>query len=221
MLILTALLVLLTAVYAWLTYRILHANRSAVAASRDAVFAMREQTVALYRPYVTVTTFAGPEDQTGTLYLRVTNTGQSAAENMELQLDRSFHVGREQPGGFDLAQAGAFTRPIQTFAPRSELTFLLGSHGDIFGKNGRQQDPLTPWEFNISARYSFLGKPIAEEITAVDLRYYELSIPPHDASVRELQRIRRAVSRLHLEVQRLTTELRRTRTSKARSSDES
>lgn len=201
MLLLTGFLVLLTAVYAWLTYRMLQASREAVAVSRDAVATMREQTAALYRPYITVTTFSAPEDRI--LYLRISNTGQSTAENLQLKLDRSFHVGRGQSAEFDLAEAGAFTRLIQSFPPGAELNFLLGGHDDLFGRDGKEEHPLSPWSFTISAQYSSLGKPLPEENTTVDLRQYQRSIPPSDTTVRELRHIRKAILEARTELRRL------------------
>ena len=67
---LTLALVVVTAFYAWATFRILRANEGVVAA-------MREQTEALLRPYIVVS--ASPRVGTTLLCLEVRNTGRSPA----------------------------------------------------------------------------------------------------------------------------------------------
>ncbi len=80
---LTAALVFITAFYAYLTHRIAKANRQVVQV-------MREQSEALTRPYVTVAAVAQPGSPA--LYLRISNTGKTAAEQLRLELDRDFYM---------------------------------------------------------------------------------------------------------------------------------
>src|SRR5947208_11651912 len=78
---LTALLVFVTAIYAYLTHKMAKASDASVQAVRD-------QSEAMLRPYVTVSPFVRPH--TPFLYLRVENSGRTGAENLRLTIDRDF-----------------------------------------------------------------------------------------------------------------------------------
>ena len=84
---LTAALVIITAIYAWTTFRILRANESVVAA-------MQDQTVAQLRPYISVSVV--PRIGTTLLSLEVINSGRSAATNVRLSMDRDFYAHAER-----------------------------------------------------------------------------------------------------------------------------
>ena len=69
---LTAILVFVTAIYAYLTHKMAKASEASVQT-------MQEQSEAMFRPYVTVSPFIRPH--TTVLYLRIENTGKAAAES--------------------------------------------------------------------------------------------------------------------------------------------
>lgn len=105
---LTALLVIITAVYVILTHHIAQANRASVAA-------IREQTSALNRPYLVVNAIL-QKDLTN-LYLRIANLGRTAATNLHLSLDRDFYrAGRTDDPSMNLGNAAALKSPIRTFS---------------------------------------------------------------------------------------------------------
>jgi len=117
---LTFLLVVLTAVYAYLTYRIMSANRAAVDT-------MRAQIVASVRPYVyfdLVTT--GPLIE-GVL----TNTGVSAAYDVTVSLRPAVQVhirGAAQ-------QSSLIGKPITLLPPQKEMREFLGSFAELESGN--------------------------------------------------------------------------------------
>jgi hypothetical protein len=78
---LTGILVFITAIYSYLTYKMAKASEASVQA-------MREQSEAMLRPYVTISPYVRPH--TTVLYLRIENAGRSAAENLRLSMDKDF-----------------------------------------------------------------------------------------------------------------------------------
>jgi len=92
---LTAVLIGITAWYAWLT--------------RQTVDAMREQNDRLVRPYVSVRLIRDRIDY----ILVVENDGRTPAENLRLDIDREFHcLGNSD---FPLSEETLFSEGISTF----------------------------------------------------------------------------------------------------------
>lgn len=176
--------VLLTAIFAGLTFFILRANRAAVAAMRDQ---MADQN----RPYVCVTV----QVRLGTpvLQLLIRNVGRSPAENLRLHIDRDFYQFGERSKARNLAEHSAFTKPIDCLPPMSELLFDLGMGFKIFAADA---DPaVCPPTFVVSAEYGH-GKSTYSEKTHVDLRPYMGTSVPHHPVVEELQRVRKSIDKL-------------------------
>ena len=118
--ILTGLLVVLTGVYAFLTYRIMAVNREAVAA-------MRAQIVASVRPYVyfeIVTT--GPLVE-GVLR----NTGVSAAYDVTVSLQPTVQV-HIRGSAQDSSLIG---KPLSLIPPQKEIREFLGSFEELENGN--------------------------------------------------------------------------------------
>ena len=176
--------VLLTAMFAGLTFFILRANRAAVGA-------MREQMADQNRPFVAVTV----QVRMGTpvIQLLIRNVGRSPAQNLRLRLDRDFFQFGEQAESRNLAKQSAFSQSIDCLPPMSELLFDLGMGFEIF-KSGA--DPtICPHTFQVSAEYEY-GKNKYSEKTHVDLRpYIGTSVPRHPV-VEELERIRKSIDNL-------------------------
>lgn len=176
--------VLLTAMFAGLTFFILRANRAAVGA-------MREQMADQNRPFVSVSV----QVRMGTpvIQLLVRNVGRSPAQNLRLRLDRDFFQFGERGEGRNLAKQSAFSQPIDCLPPMSELLFDLGMGFKIFESGA---DPTTcPHTFEVSADYE-CGKSKYMEKTNVDLRPYLGTSVPHHPVVDELERVRKSIDNL-------------------------
>jgi hypothetical protein len=182
---LTAILVVITGVYAYLTHRIAKATEASVAA-------INRQSEASLRPYITVAPFVRPKALF--LYLRIANNGRTAADNLRLTLDHDFFQwGKKDHPERNLRTQSAFTHPIDSFAPGAELLFALGQGWVLFGADA---DPTsTPLQFNVMAAYEFFGKEV-EETTHVDLRPFLGSEGEADPLVEELERIRKELEKL-------------------------
>lgn len=181
---LTALLVLVTGIYAWVTYRILKANERVVEA-------MREQSEAVYRPYVIVTPFLEPDNPI--FYLRIANLGKTAATDLRLALDRSFFRFGERSERNDLASFAAFNHPIDSLPPDSEMVFSLAQSFVVFAEGA---DPTTcPTTFTVTARYKF-GARHVEERHIIDLKPYVNADVPEDPVIRKLKAINDSIGKL-------------------------
>lgn len=182
--ILTAILVVITAFYAWVTFRILRANERAVEA-------VREQSEAAYRPYVTVGVHVEPDNRI--FYLRIANLGKTSAMNLRLAIDRSFYKFGERSEGHDLATLTAFNKPIDSFPPSSEITFNLAQGFVVFAKDA---DPaVCPTKFTVTATYEFGGRKV-EESHNIDLTPYLNADVPQEAVIRKLKAIDDSIGKL-------------------------
>ena len=104
--ILTGALVLITGFYAWATYKILKANERVVEV-------MHEQAEAVTRPYVAVSALL--ETDNPIFYLRIANTGKTAATDLKLNLDKPFYRFAEKNEEKNLADYSAFKDMITSF----------------------------------------------------------------------------------------------------------
>ena len=174
---LTAILVIITAIYAYLTHRIAKASE--------------ESVEAMARPYVTVAPYIRPH--TPILYLRIENSGRTGAQNVRLTLDRDFfQFGENDRAEKNLRTRSAFTAPIDTLAPGHQLNFALGQGWVIFGENARPE--ITPPQFNVTAEYEYRGRNIVE-VNRIDLRPYLGSEGERDPMVEELEQIRKEIEK--------------------------
>ncbi len=181
---LTALLVVITGFYAWVTYRIQKANEHVVEA-------MREQSELIYCPYVTVAPFVEPGNKV--FYLRIVNLGKTAASDLRLAIDRSFFMFGKRTEQYDLATYSAFNQPIDSLPPDSEIIFGLGLSFDIFAEDA---DPTTcPTTFTITATYKFGSKQV-EERHFIDLRPYRNAEAYQDPLIRRLTEINKSIGEL-------------------------
>lgn len=176
--------VLLTAIFAGLTFLILRANRAAVGA-------MREQMADQNRPFVAVTV----QVRMGTpvIQLLIKNVGRSPAQHLRLRLDRDFFQFGEQGESRNLAKHSAFSQSIDCLPPMSELLFDLGMGFEIFASG---VDPaICPHTFEVLAEYEY-GKNKYSEKTHVDLRPYMGTSVPRHPIVEELERVRKSIDNL-------------------------
>jgi len=184
--ILTAVLVIITGFYAWATFRILRANEKVVSV-------MERQAVAMVRPYITVAPFVLPG--TPLISLKIANSGQSAARNLRMTMDRDFYKFAEKQEGKNIATFVAFQQPIDMLAPGAELIFDLAQGFKIFVEDA--DEGIVPKVFTISASYEFPGGSV-EERNTIDLRPFMESTTPRDQVVTELQEIRKAIEKIKI-----------------------
>jgi len=181
---LTAILVLITGFYAWVTYQILKANQRVVEA-------MREQSEATYRPYVIVMPFLEPDNPI--FYLRVSNLGKTAANDLHLTMDQSFFKFGQRSAQNDLASFAAFNQTIDSLAPESAIVFGMAQGFVIFADGA---DPTTcPTTFTVTASYKFGSKQV-EERHVIDLRPYRQADVPQDPVIRKLKAISDSIDKL-------------------------
>jgi hypothetical protein len=180
--ILTGILVIVSAIYAYLTFRMAKASEASVEA-------VKQQSEAMLRPYISVSPFIRPHALF--LYLRVANTGRTGAQNLRLTIDRDFFQwGEAGKPDKNLRNQNAFSLPIDSLPPGAELLFALGQGWVLFGE--KANSAATPVQFSITATYEFFGKKV-EEINRIDLRPYVGTHGEHDPVVEELERIRKVL----------------------------
>jgi hypothetical protein len=181
---LTLALVVITALYAWATFRILRANEAVVTA-------MESQTEAQLRPYVVVS--VAPRIGTTLLFLEVQNTGRSPAIDLRLRMDKDFFPHAERREAENIAKLPAFTEPIKSLAPGSRLQFILGVGGTIFSAS--VDEALCPKVFSVSAQYQYAGHTYDEDNT-IDFRPMLHSAAMQDPVAEEVKRLREALEKL-------------------------
>ena len=186
---LTAVLVAITAFYAWATFRILQANEKVVSI-------MREQSEALSRPYISISTFLVPKSSV--VYLRIWNAGKIAAIKLRLELDRDFYKYGKAQEQYNLAGLSAFQNIIDCFPPNAELVFALAQGFVIFGSNSDSN--VTPPSFSIKATYSYSQKTVTET-TSVDLKPYLNSQPEPAPLLDRLEAIEKAIGKISVTAQ--------------------
>jgi len=176
--ILTAILVIITGIYVFFTFRILKANETIVEK-------MHEQQEAVYRPYISISPVIYPENPVA--FLKIKNTGLTAANNLRLNLDKDFFQFGEKREERNLKSHAAFKDQISSLVPGAEIYFYLAQTFVIFGK--KEGEDLTPHIFSISAEYEYLGKKVFEK-TTIDLCPYLGAANPHDPLVKQLKDIK-------------------------------
>jgi hypothetical protein len=183
--ILTMILVAITGVYAYLTYRMAQSSEASVEA-------MSQQHEMMSRPYITITPFVRPH--TTIICLRISNTGKSVAKNVLFTLDRDiFQYGEENLSYRNLQNKSVFQNPIDSLPPGIEISFALTD-----GKR-LPSDPNVPGafpvKFTISASYEFFAKTVREE-HHIDLGGFHGSEIVRNPVVEELERIRKQLTQM-------------------------
>lgn len=177
----TIILAIITGIYAYLTYRMANAAEASVEA-------MQSQNEALTRPYITVAPFVRPH--TPFLYLRIENTGRTAALNVRMSIDRDFFQFGEKANEKNLRNMSVFQEPIDSLGPSAKLILALAQGWMIFGKDS--EVTATPDKFVVAVKYEYSDKSVEEE-HRVDLRPYLNTEGEKDPVVEELERIRKAM----------------------------
>ncbi len=181
--ILTAILVIVTGFYAWVTFKILKANESVLKE-------MRGQQEALFRPYISISPVVYTDNPI--FFLKVHNTGRSSADNLSLTIDKDFYQFGEKKDDRNLRNFSAFSSKIDSFVPNAQMLFYLAQGFVIFGKDAKKD--ITPSIFTVTAQYEFSGKSVQEQ-TVIDLRPYFKSAIPQDPIVSKLKDIKKSIDK--------------------------
>ena len=181
---LTILLLLVTTFYAWATFKILKANEAIVNA-------MQEQTNAQVRPYIVIS--AAPRIGDSVINLEIKNTGRSPALNLKLNIDKSFYFNGSQSEADDISKLPAFTSTIDSLAPDTQLTFMLGLGSTIF--SAQESSDKCPLRFEIKAEYSFNGKSYSE-VSIIDLSPLLRTIVPVEPVSDEIKKLRQSFEKV-------------------------
>lgn len=180
---LTSMLVLVTGFYAWVTFRIMRANEATVAT-------VINQTDALTRPYVTVGVVTFPNNYV--LYLRISNTGKTGADDVRLTLDRDFYQ-FGVTSNRNLRDMSAFQQPIAQLPPGAEIIFALASAVSLFAPNA--DAAVIPQVFEVSASYRYGERRVTEK-SIIDVRPYFMSVDRPDAMITEVQGVRKELEKI-------------------------
>lgn len=123
------------------------AGAVALRAAGRQISAATEQYYQTIRPFVIarLSTYAGV-----VFMLEIENIGNSAAENLKLDIDKDFF---EFGDGRNIKRSSAFTLPIAHFAPREKFSFYLSQGFNM--DNKKDGINRTPPSFTVSASYSF------------------------------------------------------------------
>jgi hypothetical protein len=181
---LTLALVVITAFYAWATFKILRVNQAMVVA-------MRDQQHAAMRPYVLVSSHF--RSGTPFIYLSIKNVGKTAALDLELSIDKDFYQLSEKRDDRNIAKTPAFSSPISSLPPGGELLYLLGHGPSLFGPPNAEQ--LAPLEFVVGARYRIEGGWVSEK-SIIDLRPYLNTDYFNDPISAEIKKVREVLGEL-------------------------
>ena len=194
--VLTALLVVVTAFYAWATLKILRANEAMVST-------MRDQQNAAMRPYISVS--ANVRTGTQVFFLSIKNVGKTAALGPKLSLDKSFYQLGQKREERNIANSAAFSRPIDSLPPGGQLLFLLGDGPTLYGSSNTEE--LSPLLFHVTATY-MAGSQSVSETSIVDLRPYANTFVPVDPVVEELGKLRESFDKMSKSVESALTRQR-------------
>ncbi|WFP60739.1 hypothetical protein [Mesorhizobium sp. WSM4904] len=157
---LTGILVIITAIYAWLTYSIAHSNRRMVAE-------VQKQIEVQTRPVISFNI----EIQHHTIFVaRIWNRGASPAENLRLSIDKDFYRFGEMRGeSKNIADMYIFKNTLSTLAPGDGFWIELCTGPEV----GKTIDGkvITPDKFTIQASYNYGSRKYIESFV-IDLRAY-------------------------------------------------
>lgn len=180
----TLTLVLVTAFYAYATFKILRANEAMVKT-------MRDQQNAAMRPYIIIS--VNVRMGTQLLYLSIKNVGMTAAIDLRLSMDKNFFQLGEKREERNIANSVAFSQTINSLPPDGQFLFLLGNGPTLYSESN--SEGLSPLLFTITANYRSITDSYTET-SVVDLRPYINTDAPYDPIVEELRSLRQEVTKL-------------------------
>ncbi len=184
MVFLTFILVVVTAVYVFFTFKILQENQKAIRV-------MEAQLEASTRPYIVIKTFSVHESQM--ILLSISNIGKSAAEELKLQIDKDFYRYGKSEEDFNLKELNLFKNTTEHFQPGTELVYYLVDAEELFKKPNNINK--TPLQFTITAEYKYLGKNFIEK-TIIDLTQNRDVAMNYDPFIGNLKKIADSVEKI-------------------------
>lgn len=158
--VLTSILTIITAIYAYLTWSIARSNKSMTTAMLRPVIGAR---IAIRQGVI--------------IALIIENTGRSIAKNISINIDRDFFQYDEKDDRRNIKNFHAFSKVIKSMAPDEKIQFDL-SQGFNLGKEVDGKI-ITPFEFDLDISYEF-GKSNFKETQQIDLRQYINSLALKD-----------------------------------------
>ncbi len=173
----TIILVIITGIYAYLTYRISKSTEAS--------------TIAAVRPYITIAPYI--RAHTPFIYLRIKNTGKSSANNLCLTINKDFYqFGEANNPERNIKNLPSFQNAIDSFAPDMELSLALGQGWVILDESNQN---ITPSQFTITSVYSYGLTKIKEE-HRIDLRSYKGTEGERNVVAEELEKIRKEIEKI-------------------------
>jgi hypothetical protein len=178
----TLALVVITAFYAWATYKILQANRAVVVE-------MAGQTEAQLRPYIT----AALSLRSTVLFLEIRNRGKTAATDLRLTMDKDFFPHAERRDSENIRTLPAFSGPIAAYAAGARLQFILGAGHVVLPES--VDETVCPKTFSVRAQYRW-GARRYDEHHEIDLRPLLHSVAIVEPVAEEIKNLREVVVEL-------------------------
>jgi hypothetical protein len=173
-------LVLVTGIYVFLTYRIASANSSVA-------IQMLNQQENISRPVIS----ANIQVRSQVLFLLVIrNSGAGVATKVTLTLDRDFFRFGERKREKNLRELDVFNGAEFTLAPGDSLQFDLAQGFVVFAEGA--DEALTPTRFKIYAKYNSQVKRY-EETIEVDLKPYRMTVWPKSELALEIEKLTKVV----------------------------
>ena len=167
-------LVLITAFYAYLTYKM-------TKTAQETLEEMREHRWEAMMPQILIEPYV--RKNTPILYLKISNIGKNSAKKISFSIDKEFWQFGERKEHFALHNKDLFKKQFGTFHPNQELHFALAQGFILFAK---EENPLCPLQFTISVKYEYLGKQLYEEFY-IDLKIYVGSEQEREPLVDEIK----------------------------------
>ncbi len=183
MVVLTFILVVVTAIYVWITHKILQANQKAIEV-------MESQLKASTRPYIVIKTFTVHESQM--ILLSISNTGKSAADELILKIDKDFYRYGKNENQFNLKELNPLKNKTDHFQPGTELVYNLVDAVELFRNQG---NTITPQQFTITAEYKYLSEAFAEK-NIINLAQHKDVALNFDPLISNLKKIADAVDKI-------------------------
>ena len=180
--ILTAVLVVITGVYVYLTYRMAKASEAASTL-------MKEQADAITRPYVSISLVKRHNNPH--IFLRVENTGQTTARDMTINFGPEVDSVRDIDEIKKIRESYLFTKTLASFPPHSPVFFLLGFGASLSCDNkSASKTPLS-----ITAKYSY-GHQTFTETSWLDVNQYDGSALDTNPIVSALGHIKEEIAKM-------------------------
>ncbi len=182
---LTATLALITAIYAFITHRILIANQKAVKV-------MERQIEESTRPYVLAHAYTPMGSQS--FELQITNLGKSVAYDVSLKLDKEIYIGGVVKNESKFSELPIFRDGMPSMAPGFKISFYLGTSFKVL--SGDENQVKSPKEFKITISYRNGRGRKYEDFFNVNIGVFEQSAIHYPDGTQSLKKIADMISKI-------------------------